>query len=343
MQSNTLIAKMLPDRGVEAGYTSPSFKLSKPEPSRDAKTKDNTLDVLDRQTPRAKLGFLDLPGEVRNQIMDLALVPGHVYFSTRIQPLDPINRLPAWVSGYQLLATCRQIYLEGHVRFYSKNLFHLAPGPLVESMKFFGRLRQEHNDLLRKVSIDISFLDLTPTVLERIEKVFHQNRKQSIADADNSIIARYVTNGLRELWTEKITAVRGIRNIEVVKLIKMFLYEDSFSKGEYRLVGQEEIHLEGKEINEVLAPIKFCNNPREWEEVLTAWSSTEDFGDWNETLHLFFWSVFWAVSRWVMKLLEGSSHDGRCGWKGLKIWLGNVKVTTIDAPPWPERLRRKGS
>ncbi|KAG7002439.1 hypothetical protein G7Y79_00027g061310 [Physcia stellaris] len=176
------------------------------------------------KAPKAKIAYMDLPGEIRNRIMDFALVPGHIYFSTKSQPIDCKNS-PIFVPACQLLATCRQAYNEGYVSFYNRNVFHLAPGPFLASAEYFLRLRWKHQHLIGKISIEMSVIDLTPSVLKTIEIAFYQNQRQSIARADNALVVCYIMNALRDLWTEKIANTRDVKRFNAITLWGMFLVQ----------------------------------------------------------------------------------------------------------------------
>ena len=140
------------------------------------------MDQSTQRKPKPKVGFLSLPGEIRNKIMDYALVPGEIYLSTKCQPIDIHSKTKTrlFVPGCQLLATCKQAYLEGHESFYGLNNFHLAHGPLFVSMNYFASLNARHQDLIKHVTIDLSVVDLTWPVLERIEAAFRENERKPI-------------------------------------------------------------------------------------------------------------------------------------------------------------------
>ena len=78
---------------------------------------------LSRPQDPLKPSYLSLPGEIRNQIMDLVLVPGHIYLDWHFRP----RKLDGLRSGVQIMATCRQVYEEARGVYYSKNVLHLSP------------------------------------------------------------------------------------------------------------------------------------------------------------------------------------------------------------------------
>ena len=105
-------------------------------------------------TPTSKMGYFALPLELRNQIMDLVLEPGHIHLPTP----DAADRQS--YPGFQLLATSSQAYSEGHVQFYSNNIFHLPPGPLCHTKQILKHYQPKHLDLIRRVTVRCSLCDL---------------------------------------------------------------------------------------------------------------------------------------------------------------------------------------
>ena len=117
-----------------------------------------------------KLSYFSLPGEVRNKIMGYALVGGHP------SPYDPVSEAPTRSQdiaarvdirpGVQLIATCKQAYVEGHGLFYSANTFHLPP-----QMPFLWpeRLQPKHKAMIKRISITIGLRELTPSMLDQVE------------------------------------------------------------------------------------------------------------------------------------------------------------------------------
>ena len=94
-------------------------------------------------------------------IAQYALVPGCIYPSVKSQLVN-YREEKLFAHGCQLLATCRQVYLEGFRIFYGRNTFHLAPGPLSASTQYFAKLNPVHGNLIERVSIDFSINNLTP-------------------------------------------------------------------------------------------------------------------------------------------------------------------------------------
>lgn len=273
-----------------------------------------------------KIGFLSLPGEVRNKIMDLALVPGHIYFSNRMQPVDR-NGSPVFKSGCQVLATCRQLYQEGHVSFYSRNMFHLAPGPLSASWEYFGRLDSRHQDLIEKVSIEMSIVDLTPAVLKGIEVAFYNNCGLPIAFAEDHLVSSYVENALRDLWAKKLAGISETKNFNTIRLVDVFRIDASSPKNASSLCYWRALHLEGAGINKLLSSVRLEKDCQGWGEFPD--DIDEHCEGWDGVLHGFFRGVLantmGTFARLVWNETSSVSH-----WAALKRWMSELKIRTRD-------------
>lgn len=122
--------------------------------------------------------YLKLPPELRNKIMSYALVPCRVYLRPSLHEGDDttINtRIQHWyrnrsVPNLQLLATCKQIYAEGHGIFYSSNTFCIPPGVNHNILSYFERLQPQHRAMIKSIGIGMGIDDLTLKALERLEE-----------------------------------------------------------------------------------------------------------------------------------------------------------------------------
>lgn len=181
-----------------------------------------------RKTP-----YLSLPGEIRNRIMDYALTPGEVYLATKADPANwtgsktSTSGCEGPTSGCQILATCKQVYMEGYKAYYAGNNFHLPPGPVEGFLKWYEALRSNHRDLIRSVTIEFSILDLTPSVLEQCESTYRERYKQSMAQPSYvraMFDTAYIVNStLRDLWMQKIGEVYRLQAFHSVKLVALNL------------------------------------------------------------------------------------------------------------------------
>ena len=137
--------------------------------------------------------------------MGLVLAPGHIYL--RSGPTssstydsydrDPDRAVPA-PPGIQLLATCKQAYQEGHMLYYSGNIFHLPPGPKEVTRAVLGRFQPKHLALIRHVSFRASSIDLTPALMAIVDSV----ALTSILYSRESNSRKYARHLLRVLDSE---------------------------------------------------------------------------------------------------------------------------------------------
>ena len=148
---------------------SPSFSRAFLDRCSNAGTVENS--ARDKKIISAStfsIDFFRFPAEIRNQIMDLVLAPGHVHFPKLGKKID-LSR-----QGFQLLAANRQAYSEGHLQFYVDNTFHLPPGQLKYTRKAFRTYQLKHIRLIRSISVDCGVHDLAdPETLRQISKKNH--------------------------------------------------------------------------------------------------------------------------------------------------------------------------
>ena len=133
---------------------------------------------VDYANPGQPSAHLHLPGEIRNQIMQLILVPGAIHppayqsRNCRKPPFDepielvkeatkPENVLP----GIAFLAVNHQFYIEASTLFYSSNTFYLPTGPVDEATVYFSFLAHSHRAQIRHIAIRFSLADITSLLL----------------------------------------------------------------------------------------------------------------------------------------------------------------------------------
>jgi hypothetical protein len=130
--------------------------------------------------------------------MDYALHPGEVCIPT--ENPSPQDR-PRY--GVQMLATCRQVYEEGHEIWYGKNTFRLRSCTASEMRQILGAYQAKHLGMMPTLVIDFTLYDLP---------LSHQNSllDTMIATADHTTIATATRNEpycfardrFRDDWTE---------------------------------------------------------------------------------------------------------------------------------------------
>lgn len=79
-------------------------------------------------------------------------------------------------SGFQLLATCKQAYNEGHYMFYAMNTFHWPPGPVNNTDGWYADLQPEHRSMIKTIFIDLNLFDLPYGGIEAVEKSASRRR-----------------------------------------------------------------------------------------------------------------------------------------------------------------------
>lgn len=132
----------------------------------------------DKNKPDKPFAYLSLPGEIRNMIIQLILVPGAVrppaYRSPtrREPPLDELIELAReatkstdFLPGINFLAVNHQIHNEASTLFYSSNIFFLPTGPCDEATTYFSFLAPPHKAQIRHLGIRFSIADITPSAL----------------------------------------------------------------------------------------------------------------------------------------------------------------------------------
>ena len=141
--------------------------------------------------------YTSLPAEIRNTIMEYALVPGDVYpcpkepkptstnpsrkllravfkrpsatFKTKVGDIDhqvATTKQP----GPHLLTTCKKAYQDGHYMFYTMNTFHLPAGSAHDAEIWLNHLKPDDRSMIKRAGVTFSLADLTPEVLVEMEK-----------------------------------------------------------------------------------------------------------------------------------------------------------------------------
>lgn len=151
--------------------------------------------------PTRPFRYFDLPGEIRNRIMDFALYPGHVDVCERAQATS--GSLP----GFQLLAASKQAYSEGHAIFYSKNSFQLPYG------SHFWRYQHKHVTLMRRVTLRCGYSDL-------LNNQVLQSFKHPDQDSEIDRPRQYCAPRLGWILKRKLSFVlENLRDLEELKVV----------------------------------------------------------------------------------------------------------------------------
>jgi hypothetical protein len=115
----------------------------------------------------------------------------------------------------QLLATCKKAYVEGHVWFYTHNMFFLPRGPTWITRRYFEELQEQHRSLIQAVGIRLGIGDLTAEDLDDVElllddflpSLFRSYHSRNGFGAERSCSSRLV-DYVMGTFTEKIGFVR---------------------------------------------------------------------------------------------------------------------------------------
>ena len=82
--------------------------------------------------------WFDLPGEIRNDIMERVLVTGELHPFDTQRYSKASNFVPPNIG---LLRTCRRANMEGSSIWYSQNLFILPPGQVENTHKWLNTIQ----------------------------------------------------------------------------------------------------------------------------------------------------------------------------------------------------------
>ena len=127
-----------------------------------------------KRTDRAHSSWISPFSRVKRFANTLATLSRHV--SSQFQIFD-IKAADAQLRrqytfqqpGFQLLATCKQAYNEGHRMFYTMNNFHWSPGPIESTVDWYGNLQPKHKNMIKSVCIDLTLVDTMYECMDAVE------------------------------------------------------------------------------------------------------------------------------------------------------------------------------
>ena len=204
-------------------------------------------------TPMSPIDLLSIPPDIRNQITDLVLKPGHIHFP------KADAKVKSSYPGFQLLAANHQTYSEGHLQFYSDNIFHLPAGLIRHTEQAFARYQPKHLALIRYVTTDCGLHDLADASLLS-ELVFQGNmRAGSPSILGLRPVFNYIedSNELPSMWIDKLLFVLDhFPNIEELHVNFSDLQELFAKHGPEDKEGwTAEIVLEGQDIQDQIGDL----------------------------------------------------------------------------------------
>lgn len=126
------------------------------------------------------------------------------------------NRVRMRQPGFQLLATCKQAYQEGHRLFYDDNVFHIPRGPVSNTREWLNKIRLEHKDMIRAVCVTMSLADLTPLAMSYIEKTIIPPRHLTRTNEEQHFVFKTVVYLELELWMNKLHFLQDWKTPETV-------------------------------------------------------------------------------------------------------------------------------
>ena len=113
--------------------------------------------------------------------------------------------------GIQLIATCKQAYSEGCELFYSSNTFHLPP---TATFSWSDKLTAKHKAMIKRVSITIGLVELTPAILTEIEK----NMPANLDKKEAKPWAEAIGDVLLKSWHSKLRHIADWGSLEELEL-----------------------------------------------------------------------------------------------------------------------------
>ena len=116
----------------------------------------------------------------------------------------------------QLLATCKQAYVEGHIWFYTCNMFFLPRGPVWITQQYFGVLQEQHRSVIRTIGIRFGLEDLTAEDLDILEALPYSGPPHitgSLESWSSCLVGRAM-----QAWTGKLVFVRSFTTLKHVRL-----------------------------------------------------------------------------------------------------------------------------
>lgn len=196
--------------------------------------------------------YFDLPGEIRNKILQYGLVAGDIYpcgeasmrarkrkpkavwdmmyeafglwkfagLEGLVPKVDkPQRQIVTPLPGFQLLATCKQARLEGRSIFYELNTFHLPHGPIQNTLQWIEKIQPESRNMIKKVCITLSIADLTPATLEAFDRWrWAMDLNHPGVHHDRLVVSDLASYLETRIWREKIEFLKKWKSLETICL-----------------------------------------------------------------------------------------------------------------------------
>lgn len=204
--------------------------------------------------------------------------------------------------GFQVLASCKQLYCEGYAMFYSLNTFHLASGPLYTD--YFDNLLPHHSAYIAHFGIGLSMVDLTPNIVSELRAKLPSKRNSSpLSTRDLLTVNHHLLSGYLNPFFDKLRWLRSRKTLADVKINRCMPCHIKCQPGwASRQFIVEEFMLEHGQIPEIFS----------------------NFFTTNERLTHFMFSALDGVSR---AILSGVAYYG---WKGFSGWLEGLELEPVN-------------
>lgn len=216
--------------------------------------------------PSQVFRYTSLPAELRNAIMEYALVPGDVYpCLTESKPTSPKpsrklfrtvlshpravfkvrvggveHQLATKQPGFQLLRTCKKAYQDGHYMFYSMNTFHLPAGSARDAEEWFDNLKPDHRSLIKSACMTFSLADLTPEVLVQMDKKWLWDLPLKTRQDERRMVFEVTYLLCWRFWQEKIRFLQKWDTLDTVYLEKACGETSVFDGDAFRALDAKE-------------------------------------------------------------------------------------------------------
>ena len=186
--------------------------------------------------------YTSLPAEIRNVIMEYALVPGDVYpcsKETKPTSRNPSRKLLQAIfkrptaslkikagttkhqtatkqPGFHLLTTCKNAYQDGRYMFYTMNTFHLPPGSAHDAEIWLNHLKPDHKTLIKSACITFTLADLAPNVLVEMEKKWLWDFPATTRQDEQRLVYEVSYILCWRFWQDKIRLLQRWEGLEKV-------------------------------------------------------------------------------------------------------------------------------
>ncbi|KAL9637158.1 MAG: hypothetical protein Q9164_002368 [Protoblastenia rupestris] len=137
-----------------------------------------------------------------------------------------VGTWPPIRTDHALLFVNKRVSQLAFLRFYSYHLFHIPPGSVIPSMTYFQRLSIDDRKAIRHIGLRIGLWDLTPDVLDEIEREVARLR---LGDPETMTIGQKAhrarvfavtaANYVSDIWKGKIAALQAFGGVTTLRVL----------------------------------------------------------------------------------------------------------------------------